>query len=371
MDLQFLIIYEPLSQKNLVDSLIKEMRKQTIAIDAFNLFEMRYHNSKTKGLLFFIVRLLQKWIVTRKINKKIIYHIILKKITKGVPCVDIHYFSHDYVSFLEKYEKPYKITIWGSDFYRESLYWQEKKRSVYRRAKFIQVATEEIKNDLIQYDASLADKIVVCNFGINLLPVIDKYKDCGENIVNNLGNKIIVTCGYNGSQGQQHIDIFKAIQALPQNIMAQIVLFVPITYGLNSQYEKEIRHSLNNISCNYYIFKEKLNECDLAKLRIQTDIVINIQITDALSASLTEHLYSGNILIAGNWLPYGTFDRHQIKYWQTSMQDLSTTIEYAINNIRTLKEECKDNHDKIKEFASWENVSKILYKIYYDLSLML
>ncbi len=36
--------------------------------------------------------------------------------------------------------------------------------------------------------------------------------------------------------------------------------------------------------------------------------MIQLQATDSFSSSMRETLYAGNIVITGDWLPYGTLD---------------------------------------------------------------
>ena len=57
------------------------------------------------------------------------------------------------------------------------------------------------------------------------------------------------------------------------------------------------------------VLRGKRDLQDIARLRIACDIVINVQTTDSLSASIQEHLMAGARLIVGDWLPYGIFER--------------------------------------------------------------
>jgi hypothetical protein len=110
-----------------------------------------------------------------------------------------------------------------------------------------------------------------------------------------------------------------------------------------------------------------LSHRENAELKILTDIVVNIQITDTLSASLQEHLYAKNILLVGEWLPYKIFDENGIFYMKTSCEKLSENISYCIDNLDVLKQKTKNNYMKIKSLSSWDFVSRDWLKIYNEL----
>ena len=367
MQHDILIIYEPKAQKPLINGLLREMRRCGLNIDAFNMLELQYHCDQKEKSLFSILRLTQKWIVTRLFNKKVLYPFILRHLAKDARYIDIHYFTRDYVPFLEHFHNPYKITLWGSDLYRESSYWQERKRGLYRRAKVIQVETPSVEKDVIKYEPKLQEHIEICNFGVNLLTVIDSVKKSRCQIIDNKKGKIVITCGYNGHKGQQHLTIFKALASLPQALKDSILLLIPATYGLKNDYKKQLDSELRSLDVEYHLFVDRLSDEDLAALRLQTDIVVNIQITDSLSSSLIEHLYAGNILIAGDWLPYDIFDANGIFYMQTSLKELSANIETAIRDISRIKTLTMANSQRIYQMASWAALSTKQYEIYQKL----
>lgn len=367
MKTDILVIYEPIAQKPLVNGLLMVMRQNGLDIDAFNMLEMQYHIHKDDALLFYLFRVLQKWIVTRFINKRVFYPLILKRLAKEAKVIDIHYFTREYAPFLEHYNAPYKLTVWGSDFYRETPYWHERKRPLYKAAKIVQVETPIGKRDLISYEPSLSSKVAVCNFGINLLSVIDEVKKKGLSLKPNPQNKLVVTCGYNGHQGQQHLIMFNALKSLPESTKNNLLLFIPATYGLKSDYRALLEKELNELGIDYYLFTERLSESDLAALRLQTDIAVNIQITDSLSSSLIEHLYSGNVLIAGNWLPYELFDEMGIFYMKTTLKDLYQTLTKAIGENEKLKDVASNNQEKVLKMSSWEALAPKQFTIYNQL----
>jgi hypothetical protein len=138
-------------------------------------------------------------------------------------------------------------------------------------------------------------------------------------------------------------------------------------YGIQKKYLNHIESLLKQVGIPYCFFSKHLSNEENATLRVVTDIAINIQITDLLSASLQEHLYAGNILLAGEWLPYQIFDEHSIFYIKISYQNMLEKLSYCIDNLDMLKEKTKANHDKIKNLSSWKTVTPSWVKIYNEL----
>ena len=77
-----------------------------------------------------------------------------------------------------------------------------------------------------------------------------------------------------------------------------------MTYGLTAEYLNQIIDHLKKTGLSYIILSDFLTKKEVAKLRLITDIAINISISDAYSASVQEQIYAENIVITGNWLPY-------------------------------------------------------------------
>ena len=366
-----LLLYTPISQKHLVDSIISHTIDDHYEITGFNVNDWTFNNGTTElPALFKYVKLLKriKYFGQRITNRLVTLLLIL--LSKKFDYIDVTFFMPIYYGFLDyliKVGKPYKITIWGSDFYRSKQKDLEKKRVYLNKAKIIQVETEVFKKDIVKVFPELESKIAVCNYGIDLLDVIDSLGN-NEPLVPDAKGKIVVTCGYNATQGQQHSIIVSSLQKMQEGTKNKIFLFFPMTYGAaNNNYINNIENELINTGIPFKMFRERLSDYDLAKLRLQTDIVVNVQVTDALASSLIEHLYAGGILIAGEWLPYSIFTDNGIQYIKTSLEDLSANLESAINGIEELKEVKVHNRKGAKIIASWSTRSKALKELFLNL----
>lgn len=361
-----LIFYSPVAQKHLVSQLVKNMRTRGLLIDAFNVTDWTWCDKGSLPLLYVFLRSFLNYKYSGIIIRKLFNTNLLLYLSKRYQLIDIHYFSKSYIKFLNRVNQRYKITIWGSDFYRESKQNNICKRAYYEKASVIQVASEKIRDDVLKYDSSLVNKIAIAHFGIDLFDEIDKQRNSCEYLIDTVlrKDKIVVTCGYNGTVGQQHKLIFDSIRALDYKIKQKILLYVPATYGLTSSYRKDLIAVLDSLSVDYYFFEHRLSEKQLALLRLETDVAVNIQITDALSSSLQEHLYAGSVLIVGDWLPYDILKDNGLFFIQTSVKELSCTISNVVCDICSYRGKTLSNHNILKNFSSWTAVTENLFSIY-------
>lgn len=370
-----IIIYGPTSQKHLIDSIIKHCSDDNLIIDAFCTGDYSFNSSSKNQTLPRLYKIISKFLNVRVLGRlidTIFLTPLLKQLSKTYDIIDITFFTNKYYRFLDyliSIGKKYKATIWGSDFYRMTNSDLIKKGYYLNNAKLIQVETELVKRDVLKKYPYLENKIEVCNYGIDLFDNIDKLRNCKTN---QLGIKtdgyVVLTCGYNGSKGQQHIKLFEIIKSLPNDIKRKLFLFIPMTYGLpNSEYLEEVKLCAYNTDIPYHVFTERLNEDELAELRMRSDVVVNIQITDAFSSSLIEHIYAGSILIAGEWLPYSILLDAGIHYHSASIANLGDVLKSVINNNVRERITLKQNIEKARLLSSWQYKTVQLKTIFEDI----
>lgn len=365
MSKQILLIFDPANQRHLVSNLLLQMRKRGLEIDAFNSYRWEYVDTEKE--IPFLYRVLRRLLFIRKVGTLVRYLFqtrLLVKISGPYSLVDIHFFWRSFIPFLKKINKPYKITIWGSDFYREKPEIQEIKKRLYEKAVVVQAETKETCDDVLNYDPNLHGKVEACNFGVDILETMSQLPIGCLISPRELGNRIIVALGYNGSKGQQHELMIKAIDALPLEYKEKLFLYIPATYGLQSDYEATLITLLDKLGIPYHIFNHRLSEAELAQLRRDSNIAINAQITDTLNASLLQHLYTGGIVIVGDWLKYGIYDRHNIVYYKSEKDAFTETIKYCLDNYEEIKELVKHNKERVLEFATWDAVSDRQFEIF-------
>lgn len=363
---KILIVYSPISQTHLVKRLIREMTQKGNEIEAFNsnnwMFLDEYKDIPHiyRFLRFFLS---YKWFGV--IVQKFFLKNLLLKLSANYDYIDIHYMAKEYIDFLLLLSKPYKVTIWGSDFYRMKETEIEGKRECLKKASLIQVETEHVKNDLVKFEPSYLDKIRVCNFGIDIIDDIDRVEQKDRHI--KCYDKIIVTCGYNGSEGQQHLIMIEALQKLPEEIKGKIMVYYPMTYGLDTSYRLKVIEALSKVNYDFKIFENRLSDEELALLRLDTDVALNIQITDSLSSSLMQHLYAGNVVVVGDWLPYEFLYEKGIYYKTTSIENITKTIESILVNLHFYKDLSSGNKNIVRSVSAWSEVANRQNEIYKEL----
>lgn len=368
---KILIVYSPVSQKHLVDAIISNCSDKTFSITGLNSSDWTFNGSPDKLPIFYslVFGIFRKGKV-RNILWKCLFTNVLKQISLKYDAIDITFFTpiyYQFLKYLKQKGKPYKITFWGSDFYRTTQDTLQSMRPFLLDAKSIQVETIYNKRDIIKVFPEIESKISVCNYGIDIFKIIDIVRE-NNSVLDETKDKLVLTCGYNGSIGQQHSKIIEAIMALPDSVKDKLFLLFPMTYGVKDEnYVTDIEKSLEASGLKYKIYRERLTELELSNIRIHSDIAINIQVTDALSSSLIEHLYAGSILVTGDWLPYDIFSDYGISYHKTSIDGLSKVLLGIINNISFEKQIAFNNIKGAYQLSSWEVKAPILSNIFASL----
>ncbi|UYQ92426.1 hypothetical protein MKQ68_20290 [Chitinophaga horti] len=209
-----------------------------------------------------------------------------------------------------------------------------------------------------EYYGSYANKILLVGFGIKKLDTLKEMKArlTADNAKVALGmppDRIVITCGYNAREEQQHLYIIKNLEKLPASIKGRIFLAFPFGYGGSAEYKASIEQALNAGTIGFKIFDYFLTDEEVCYIRIASDVVINAQKTDALSASLQEHIFCGSILFAGSWLPYDTFLNIGAKFWYFDEDKLAQLLTDCFENYETFKSSAAANAEKIYNLSSW------------------
>lgn len=364
-----LVLYGPVSQKHLINSIIENVNDSEIELTGFNVHDWTFNDSShmipviARPFLFLrSIPVLGRWVGD----------FLMKKLSKNYDAIDVTFFTKEYYALLDsciRNHKPYKITIWGSDFYKSTPKDLAHKEFYYKNSDIIQVETPSVKDDVVRVYPCLAEKIIPCNYGIDLFDIIDNIRNQEDNFVLPLTqDRLVVTCGYNGSPAQQHLKMIELISELPDSIKNRLFLFMPMTYGIPSEdYLNDVKVKLDLSSVPYHIFTKRLSDIDLAKLRLQTDIVINIQVSDSFSSSLAEHLYAGNVLVAGDWLPYSFLEKKSILFYRESLEKMRDCILRLVESIDEEKRKCNNNIAILERMSSWKCVSLNLKKLFKKL----
>ncbi len=127
-------------------------------------------------------------------------------------------------------------------------------------------------------------------------------------------DKVIVTCGHTATKAERHEELIENLRLLPKNIVSKVHFVFPMTYGDIGfeEYRESIRRKLVESGISFSILDKYLQYEELLSVHVASSIHITVIETDALSAFMTEELYTGSVLIYGNWLKYYEFDENDI-----------------------------------------------------------
>lgn len=316
-------------------------------------------------------------VISRKIFRKNIVF-FYSHIIKGYDILELQStFRKEFADIVEnaqKYGLKVKTVIWGSDLNWETKEQRPWKERIYKNSDVIQLGPvrNQNKDVFIEKYPEYAYKIRRAPFGRDQFDVLNKMLDGTSQTDDSFlsaqaKGKLIVTCGYNGREMQQHLLMLDAIDKLSQELKQKIFLFLPMTYLLKDDYYAQVHKKLEDMGIPYQIQRERLTLEQNLTMRMKTDIVVNIQKTDGLAASLQEHLYCGNVLIAGEWLPYSIFSDNNVFYLKTSLDNLSCDIKDVIQHFSDYKQKCINNKENLYKITSWKAVLPKWKEIYDDM----
>ncbi|MCS0049298.1 hypothetical protein NB571_01370 [Vibrio parahaemolyticus] len=248
--------------------------------------------------------------------------------------------------------------FWGSDLFRTTNL--DKLKRVISFCDTVHFST----NDMEVYarkklgNALVGKKIIVNKFGVTGLDYLKEgFVDNPSSLIKFLLNKKregkkLVTVGYNAFENQQHIAIIKQLK---NNANKDEYYFIfPMGYGRNEEYLIKVDEELATSGLDYKVLNEYFDNQDNANITLITDIFIQLQVTDALSAAMQEHIYSGSNTITGSWLPYQDLDNAGVKYTKISSIDKLNT---ALSKIEDLSQmERVKNKEAIYMMSSWSSV---------------
>ncbi len=242
-------------------------------------------------------------------------------------------------------------TFWGSDLMRSTgvsnVFYVKK---ALESANAITVQTPELAEILYcKYGRKFNSKLTTLRFtlGIKIFDEIDAYRE-NISLINDFKkkhsiplDKVVVALGHNAFPENNHLLMIEQIKTIPKEIAGKFIFLLHLGYGGNKRHInllQEIAEKENDLQ--FIIINEFFNEKETALLRLSTDLLIQMPISDALSAAMTEVIYAGNTAITGAWLPYGILRRNGIIFLEIeSFTELPNTILKFLSNRQKGKKE--------------------------------
>lgn len=276
-----------------------------------------------------------------------------------------HYLQYSYLREVFFIPKGKKIvcSFWGSDLLRTSdtfnHYFVKK---ALNKATVISCQSIEMREIVLsKFGRNLLDKIQVVTFPIDdkVFEGIDKkeidfkgleeFKQAfGYNAV-----KLNVQIGHNANPQNNHLKIIRGLSDCLYK--DSLHLYVHLGYGISKDkkepYKKELEACLKSSGMSYTISDAFFVNDNLVFSRLAADIFIHAPVSDALSATMTEMLHANTSVITGSWLPYKTFRKIGLHYFEIDdFQELSGKIDDILLNFDSEKQLCKHNRMPIKDY---------------------
>ena len=363
-----LLLYYYYHHHNMVERLATSMKEYGVLVDVLCMDHLHLVKNSDVQYGWCTQRVLSlfkgnsKNLVPR-VLRRLFASSMLKSIINHYDLIDFHVFSLDYLPYMMfciKQGIPFDISLWGSDIMRAKKDALVRKKWGFEHCRYIK-CTENLHQVLAEkYSTAFDSKVRYVYWGNSDFEVIDtlpasKVKAFKDGLLIH-GEEFVVTCGYNGSEGQNHLEIVDAIKGLKKDLKSRISFLFPMTYGGVSEYMYKVKRALDEADVHYTIIDKYISSEEIAAIRLASDVVVNIQKTDAFSGSLQGHLYCNNVLIIGEWLDYVPLDNANVYYIKTSIEDIRDNLVTVLSNLSEYKEKCSGNHEKMAGLTSWSAV---------------
>lgn len=344
--IEFDILNTNPSQKVINSSLYKNILKPNKILYFLQLVSSRVN----QYLSFFLMR----FFIISALNRN----------RKHYDAIHIHFFNKNllYVKCSKIIRNTNKliITIWGSDIYKRNYKQKLKMTSYFNHASAIVFSNPETKFFFLKTFDKFYTKSIVLRTGLGILKNIDNYsqKNISKTELKKMLNidpqKTIITIGYSSSPDHHTVEIIRLIaRNLEPNVQHSIHFIFPLTYG-DPRYKKNIISTAQELNLSFTAFESPLPADKIAIIRMATEIMIHLRDTDQFSGSFQEHLYAGNVVITGKWLPYQfLIDQGIYMHCIRSIDDLPFCLNDILSKLNSELSKTIINKNIIAKLSHW------------------
>jgi glycosyltransferase involved in cell wall biosynthesis len=263
------------------------------------------------------------------------------------------------------------VSIFGSEFYRSGKILRILVNRFICRADLITAANESTLNDLLNYFKLTNIPVKVIPFGVKTLDVINSITpDKLKSIQLKLGidsRKINIAVGYNGLPIQQHEAILLGLEESGLLRRNDLCFIFQLHGSRETTYQLKIIEKIKQSVSNFLIIDNFLSDEELAATRMSVDVMIQLQATDQLSASMLEYMYSGAVVITGAWLPYEMLARKQFYFFQIPfINEVAAILNNILTNLQNEKTLTIVNKEKVWLLTNWKIKSNQWYSLYTE-----
>lgn len=339
--------------------LINVLRREGLSIIAIDIFHGRMLDDDNK-----IVNLLPLGLnrLFARIYLKLFRNILIEKHIQNDDILDIHFVEPYYSKYILKLPNKIICTLFGSDLFRTNSEQKKMQKPLFERADKI-VLSENMVPYFESYFGSMNSKYYYNQYGSERIDQIIKQKPTFSKPEAKLRfgipqDKLIITCGYNNKEEQQHIAIIEQTSKLPKEVKDNLFLIFPMTYGdVSADYINEVKNLLIDSKFSFLIFEDRLSNQEIVEIRLISDITINTQTTDALASSIKEAFVAGDLVLVGDWLPYGIYEELGVKFEKINFENLTDVLRIHLDSFISSKNKYDENEYIIDDFASWNSLT--------------
>lgn len=359
-----------MSNRNFLPDLQHNLRNQNITADLVDLLEGYFIDSDGVKTNF------GKKIISKNFLKKNLQlyfnfckaFSLLSKNKEAYDICNIHFMDVRYFFFKRKLARlspKLVISIYGSDFYKYRKF-SFLQKPFYQKAKRITFSNDTTLEAFDAfYQKQFHDKLHLGRFGITNIELIAKHFESNRDVSASKSyfhfpeDKTIITIGYHSNPITQQIQIIHQILQIKEELKKKIFLVFPMAYGGFTDNILKVESLMNDSGIPFSIIRNYLSSEEVIKLRTSSDIMIHLPVSDQLSATMLEYMYTGNYVITGQWLPYDMLDKEDIFYKRiASFDELPSEIENYFSDTQSIKEKLVRNEPILLNFSSWDVIIK-------------
>lgn len=210
-------------------------------------------------------------------------------------------------------------------------------------------------------------------FGSSIIEILTKSnlnpQDCKQYYSIPL-EKISVLLGYSGKVIHNHIKIIHNIVNCPSfsKYKDKIHFIASMTRGASPNYIKEVETNLEMSGVSYTVVKNCYqSDLEVAKLRLATDIFLQLTDFDGFSASVKEGLCAGSLLICGEWLNYRSLKREGFFFIDIpKIEQIGNSLFHCINQFPYYNTMKNQNYSLCDKKYSWDSCIEDWIKCYKE-----
>lgn len=326
--------------------------------------QKEYYAEKNINVLDFRIKVTGK---LRKLNllRQRIRNICKMRAVKKYDVVILHYVTEESLGALLFKPRNTKVIPYyhGSDLLRANRVKRKINKRVLKKCPCAVVTVKQMREYISSnYGEEAANKTKVLHFGVSNLDYLDAVTNgfTKEQCRERFGmpkDKTVIFVGYNGNPAHKHLQIIEELNKLPQEVKDGLYLACHCSYALQDSYRAELEKAIEASSIECGLFFDFLEGSDMMQFRNCGDIFLNLQPTDALSASMLENMALGNIAVKGDWLAYDELDDLDAYILSVpSIEALPDLIREILPKMEDYKTKCASNGRIIYDFLSWNGI---------------